>query len=306
MAAVWAGRLRRGGKKLALWALTVAGIYYIVIISAGTDGSVQVELPMPKVSETENADDIRVRSVARAAKILATVAQSETGLTAAEISRAAQLPPQATYHLLHTLVKVRLLARNEKRGYILGLGMGSLAEAFYRQLSPPPELSHLVRQVAQETGETAYVCGWVDGEIVIVLSHRGSRSVQVSDIPRGTFDNAHARASGKVLLAYAPKSIQADYLATHPMRRRTLKTLTRPEELARAFVEIRERGYAVDEEEYVEGVCCLAVPVGQAAVSHCLTISAPAERFRERKASYIEAMLRIGGVVIAAKLPELV
>lgn len=279
-------------------------IYYIVTTDTGMDEGVEVERAMPKVSETDDAEDIRVRSVARAAKILATVAQSESGLTAAEISRAAKLPPQATYHLLHTLVKVRLLARNEKRGYILGLGMGSLAEAFYRQLSPPPELSHLVRQVSQETGETAYVCGWVDGEIVIILSHRGSRSVQVSDIPRGTFDNAHARASGKVLLAYAPKSIQADYLANHPMRRLTPKTLTRPEELARAFLDIREKGYAVDDEEYVEGVSCLAVPVGQAAVSYCLTISAPAERFRERKASYIEAMLRIGRVTSGTRVLE--
>ena len=88
----------------------------------------------------DEAPAVRVRSVARAWQILSVVAQSERGLTATEVARRAKLPIQATYHLIHTLVAIRALARGENRTYILGLGLGGLAEAFYRQISPAPEL----------------------------------------------------------------------------------------------------------------------------------------------------------------------
>lgn len=240
----------------------------------------------------EEAAPVRVRSVARAWQILSVVAQSEQGLAATEIARRAKLPVQATYHLIHTLVAIRALARGENRTYILGLGIGGLAESFYRQISPAPELIDLVRAVAAETGETAYACGWVDGEIVVIHVNRGNRPVQVSDVARGSFDFAHARASGKLLLAYASPAHQAAYLKSHPLKPRTARSITRMPRLMQELEHVRQVGYAVDDEEFVDGVCCIAVPADPSGL-YTLTISTPADRYKTGKDSYIAAMKRI-------------
>ncbi len=236
--------------------------------------------------------EVRVRSVARAWQILRTVAQSEFGLTANEISRTTGLPVQATYHLVHTLLSLRLLARNERRAYILGLGMGEIADAFFRQIAPPPELLEQVRKITMETGETAYACGWVDGEIVVIHVNRGNRPVQVSDVTRGSFDFAHARASGKLLLAFAPPARQRDYLANHHLQPRTAKSITTAAALADELAQVQRLGYAVDEEEFLEGVCCMAIPADPSNL-FSLTISAPLERYLARKDYYLETMRAI-------------
>lgn len=259
------------------------------------DLEVEDDAPAQVASGEDSTPAVRVRSVARAWQILSAVAQSERGLTATEVARVAKLPIQATYHLIHTLVSIRLLARGENRTYILGLGLGALSEAFYRQISPAPELIDLVRRVTQETGETAYACGWVDGEIVVIHVNRGNRPVQVSDVARGSFDFAHARASGKLLLAYSTRDAQAAYLKSHPLRPRTPKSITRMPRLLEELEHVRQVGYAVDDEEFLPGVCCIAVPADRSGM-YSLTISTPAERYRTGKDDYVATMKRIARI----------
>jgi IclR family acetate operon transcriptional repressor len=223
----------------------------------------------------------RVQSVARAVKILLTVAQSQNGLKAVEIARAAKLPKQATYHLVHTLVSTAMLTHNSQGRYVLGLRAGTLGEAFRRQLSPPQHLIPLVRQIAAATGETAYASGWRDGEIVNLASWRGSNPVQAIEVAEGSYGYAHARASGKLLLAFASEETRAHFLATHTLDARTSKTITSLSKLHEEFERIRAQGYAIDDEEFSLGLCCVCVPLDAGASPFSLTLSAPIERFAE-------------------------
>src|SRR3954452_18711340 len=100
----------------------------------------------------------RVQSVARAAAILRVVATSEKGVTAPEIARAVGLSRPTAYHLLHTLRDEGLLLRGGHREYRLGFAVGTLAQAFARQLAPPELLLPFLRALAALTGETAYIC----------------------------------------------------------------------------------------------------------------------------------------------------
>lgn len=157
----------------------------------------------------------RVQSVDRAMRILFAVAQSKDGLKAAEVVASTGLPRQACYHLLHTLVATGILTRSGPGKYVLGLRVGMLIEGFKRQLAPPEHLAPVVRKIAEETGETAYASGWWDGEIVTLVTARGTSSVQAIEVSHGTYFDAHARASGKLLLAYSSEQVRTDYLSSH-------------------------------------------------------------------------------------------
>ena len=72
----------------------------------------------------------------------------------------------------------------------------------------------------------------------------------------------------------------------------TPRTIVRPEEFELELERIRLRGYAVDEEEFREGVSCVAAPViegGNAVAAY--SISAPAERFGRRRAELTKCAL---------------
>ena len=231
----------------------------------------------------------RIQSVARAAQILVAVARSDDGLTSKQIAELLGVSRQGAYHLIHTLTGVGLLARGERSRYVLGLSVGTLAAAFARQLAAPEQLAGHVRALAAATNETAYAAGWRESEIVVLTVARGSAPVQAMEVAAGTTEDGHARASGKLLLAFAPADVRERYLAGHPLRRRTSRTITTRKRLDAELAQIRELGYAVDEEEFADGLCCLAVPLHGGAAPYAISVSAPAERFRRGRERYLEA-----------------
>jgi len=235
----------------------------------------------------------RINSVARAVNILLAISRSEQGLTVKEISDALGIERQTTYHLVHTLAAMNMIARDEQRRYQLGLRIGNLTDAFQRQFSAPDYLRPLVRDLATASGETCYAVGWWQGEIVTLAVVRGTSAIQAAEVPHGQYGDAHARAAGKLLLAFAPFSRRNDYLQRHPLRTRTANTITEVKRLDAEFVRIRDQEYAVDDEEFALGVCCMAVPLDGGGAPFALALSAPADRFRERFDSYLQSARRV-------------
>jgi IclR family transcriptional regulator, acetate operon repressor len=233
----------------------------------------------------------RIRSVARACQILLQVAEREER-TAREIAAAFGLPLPTCYHLLNTLVAEGLLAKDTRRQYHLGPMVGSLSDAFLRRLAAREDLMQELYLLAQTTGETALVSAWRNGEVTVLASVEGDTAVRVAGLHSGYTAHGHARSSGKLLLALAPGPVRDAYLRSHTLEPLTRHTIVQRGRLLGEFVRIRECGYAVDEEEFREGVACVSAPVIENGVaSAALTVSAPVERFRRRRNEYTEAVL---------------
>lgn len=252
-----------------------------MVVPMDGDGESEVVVPRP-----------RVQSAARTIGILLAVAQSERGLTTKEISERVRIGRQATYHLLHTLQETGMLTRDDRNRYLLGFRVATLAEGFGRQLAPSEHLAPIVRALARETGESAYASGWWSGEIAVLSVARGTNPVQAAEVPQGHIGDAHARASGKLLLAFAPASVRDPYLEGHKLKKLTPSTIATRRALDRELATIREQGYAVDQEEFALGLCCLAVPFDAGYSPFVLSLSAPRERFLERRDDYLAAMRR--------------
>ena len=164
---------------------------------------------------------------------------------------------------------------------------------FRRQLSPAEHLAPLVRELAQTTGETAYATGWWSNEIAVLTIARGTNPVRAAEVPQGHVANANARASARVSLSYSSPSTRREYLESHELSAMTPKTKTDPAELEADFLEIREKGYAEDYEEFAAGVCCLAVPIDPPATPFTLAISAPLQRFTEQRDRYLDELQKV-------------
>jgi len=236
----------------------------------------------------------RIQSAARAIDVLRTVAASGVaGATSKRIADELKLPRQVVYHLVQTLVAVGMLRKSSSTGYMLGLGVADLAEGLRRQLAGTDLLGQYAAQAAARTGESAYVVGWVDDDIVVLASARGALPIQASVIPVGTAADAHARASGKLLLSMCASADAEHYLSRHAMHRRTPNTITTRAGLMEELDRIRADWVSVDREEYALGLRCLAVPIGRAPSRMVLGISAPAERLDAKLTEYAAALRSI-------------
>lgn len=246
----------------------------------------------------------RIQAVVRAVQLVRLIA-ARGGRTAAEIAEAAGLSRPTCYHLLNTLVDEGVLAKDRRRRYFLGPTVGALSDAFARHLAPPEHLLAEVHRLAETTGETAHLSGWRNGEVVVLASIEGSHAIRVAGLHRGFSSFAHARSAGKLLLALAAQEACEAYLLTHELQPETRHTIVQRDRLLTEFAVIRERGYALDEEEFREGVACVSAAVVENGVPHsALTLSAPVDRFRRRRADFIDAVVAAARVVSAPDRPN--
>ena len=81
-----------------------------------------------------------------------------------------------------------------------------VADGFERQSLPDYLLAPL-RRLSERTGETAYLARWADRDIRALASIVGGNPVHVAEVGSGPYLHAHARATGKLLLAYAAPAI---------------------------------------------------------------------------------------------------
>lgn len=221
------------------------------------------------------------------------VAGGRTEPTAKGLARAAGLPVATAHHLLSTLVDEGLLAKDSKATYLLGMKVAVLAEALQRAVAAPEYLLEPLRQLAVTTGEAAYLAKWHQGDIRIQASVEGSHPVRVS-LPVEPYTDAHARATGKLLLAMADEELRSSYLSAHPLRALTPRTTVDLARLEEEFETIRLNGHALEEEQFQPGVCCIAAPVlEEGIVVATYSISVPTQRFNEKRLWLIDAVVTI-------------
>lgn len=236
----------------------------------------------------------RIQSVARSSQILLWVAQQPEGAAVRQISEAIGLTLPTTYHLVNTLADAGLLAKKPDRRYTLGWGAAVLAQAFLRDNSVPEDQMAALRALAERTGETAYLAAWGGNEMHVLASVEGHRVVRVAEVDSGEYVHAHARANGKILLAFATREMRERYLRSHPLVPLTHNTITDPQELERDLGSARELGYCFDEEEYAVGVSCIGAPIlCDGHLLGALGVSIPTERFRNERNGLLEILREV-------------
>lgn len=231
--------------------------------------------------------------MSRASQLLLLVARKPDGASAKEAARALDVSVPTAYHLLNTLHDAGLLARDSRRRYVLGPRIAVLADALRRETEAPEYLVAPLRRLAADTGETAYLTAWRDGRIHALASLEGASAVRVVGVERGPYRHPHARATGKLLLAFARPELRRSELGAGPLEALTEHTITDRAELETQLATIRERGWAEDREEFAEGVGCISAPAmldGVAIAAY--TVSAPVERFERRRGELLEAVQR--------------
>ncbi len=238
-----------------------------------------------------------VQSIARALRLLDTLADSRGEIGIVGLSQRVALHTSTVHRLLATLAAQGYVRQNPDTGrYTLGPKAIRLAEAYLGQLDLRRAAHPFLDRLTHETGETANLV-IRDGRAALYLDKVESpQSLRIfSHIGRRA--PLHCTAVGKVLLANAPPAQLDGLLGEGPLERLTKRTITSVGQLRRELAAVRAQGYALDREECEEGGRCIAVPVRDATgqTVAALGISSPSVRMSARRMQeLVPAVVRSG------------
>lgn len=230
----------------------------------------------------------QVRSLTRALSLMRHLAECPHGMTLTQVAEAAGLPPSTTHRLLTTLESERFVRPDQQTGlWRIGVSAFFVGSAFARSRDKLALTRPYLARLMEMSGETANLFVESDGEVVCI-GQIESRHAMRAITGVGGRVKLHASAAGKALLAHMDPNRRSALLARHPLTAITDQTITGVETLTRALDEVRNVGYAVDDQEHALGLRCVAAPVfDETGVPvAALSVSGPSARIsRERMAS---------------------
>lgn len=232
----------------------------------------------------------------RSMRVLELLSEAEEGLSLAELCQRLAAPKSSVFNILATLEEAGYLrAVNTTGKYTLTAKLFHIGSPAIQRLDPKRTLYPYLVELVELTGETANL-GILDGrEALYIESVPGSSRVRVAVTPGERLD-LHCTALGKTLLAFLD-TVQADeLLAGRPLPRRTPNTITDRASLTAQLALIRERGYAIDDEEDNLDIRCIGAPIRDytGRVTAAVSITAPKHRLSDtlitEKAGLVMAM----------------
>lgn len=218
--------------------------------------------------------------VGKALALLTRLGDFPEGAPAAELARQVGFPLSTAHRLLGALVRDGFASFDQvNKRYTLGLRTFQLAQ----QVLQARGLTGLAKPVLEEVSSVtreATLLAVRDGERQLFLySIEGPQQVRVVGDP-GQHGPLHCTSLGKVLIAFAEPSAR-EYLIEHlSLYRAGPKTITTRSRFREEIEAVRQRGYAIADEEHEVGIRAIGVPVfgsGEVATA-ALATAAPAFR----------------------------
>lgn len=200
-----------------------------------------------------------VQSLARGLMVIRAFDESNPEMTLSEVARATDLSRAAARRFLHTLVHLGYVW-TDGRVFALTPRVLELGFAYLSSISLPEIAQPYLERLVAEVHESASV-SVLDGLDIVYVARVPTSRIMTVSINIGTRFPAYATSMGRVLLADLPASELDAYLSDVDLEPLGPHTITTPAELRQELARIRERGWALVDQELEAGLRSIAAPI---------------------------------------------
>jgi IclR family transcriptional regulator, KDG regulon repressor len=226
-----------------------------------------------------------VQSIERAFRILELMRASNSAFGVNDIASQLGLSTTTTHRLLQTLIGVHAVTQNPKtRLYDLNPHLLFFGKAVLNRFDFLSSIHPILGELSKIVGETVFM-GILDDQFDLVyIDHVDNLDHPLRMTPQiGLRQPSHCTSLGKVLLANLSIEKQAVILSRESYPKRTDNTITTAQQLKIELEHVRNVGFALDQEETENGICCVAAPISNSGgVIAAVSISGPAGRMRAK------------------------
>lgn len=236
----------------------------------------------------ESFDRTTVPAVVRALRVLELLAGSKRGFNISEASRKLGLPKSSTHRILMTLDRDGCVHRDTHTGrYRFGTKLVTLSRSALESLEVREEARPFLVSLMQKTGMTVHMAILESGQAIIIEKIEAPGIVKIGTWIGRAMD-VNSTAAGKALVAFLPQDEFDRQIKARAFVRHNQKTIVSLGKLKDELAQVRQSGFAVDDEEDEIGVRCVGAPIfddaGRVAAAISVvgtTAQVPGERIRE-------------------------
>jgi len=238
-------------------------------------------------------------AVERALTILELIATKPGSVGVGEIAKELGLAKSTTHRLLESLKNKQFIEQNESlEKYDIGIkaievGMSGLINWNIVDIAAP-----YLKQLASDLNETCFLAVYDEGEIVYVYKAEGNQSV-TTNAQLGTRKNIHCTSLGKAIVSNYHIEKVEEILNEKGMEKFTENTITDKQLYFEELSNVRQQGYAIDDEEIEDGLTCYAVPIfnytGNAIAA--ISVAGPTERMITKQEDVILAIKSVDSYI---------
>jgi DNA-binding IclR family transcriptional regulator len=198
--------------------------------------------------------------VDRALTILEALSRSNRGLRLPEVALRLGIPKSSAHSVLVALERRGYLQRNGNGRYLFGPKIYTLANVALSQMTLREAALPALTSLMRGTGMAAKLAILDRDQAVLIEQVHPPRGLAPMTWLGKRLD-LHCTALGKALTAFQPRDEWKRLITEHTLPQHNGKTICAPAKLTKELLLTRERGYALDNEEFDLGFRCLAVPV---------------------------------------------
>ena len=237
---------------------------------------------------------------------LEAIAQAQRPLSVSELSALLNVPQPTAHRIVHLLAGEGFLEREPgSHRYAPGSGLVRLGFGVVATSARAAPRRAILEALSTDVGETCNFGVRVGNHLMYLdrveaVWPFGLRFEPGSRVP------LHCTAMGKLFLSFMPSPQRRRLLNVAPLHRYTEHTIIDPLLLESELEEIRRNSVSTDNQEFLAGVVCAAVPVraSSGAVVAGLAVSAPLARMSLRRATQCIPLLRVAAEKMADTLGE--
>lgn len=218
-------------------------------------------------------------SLDKALNVLETIAQAGDARLSS-LAEATGYPPATIHRILGALVRRRYVRQDSAtRKYMLSLKCLEISSRVKENLQIITAARPVMQKLMEKAGETVNLVCFEDMEAVYIDQISNTKSLLRMFTRVGARVPLHSSGVGKAFLARRPTAEALEYFRRAKKERYTKNSLVKEDEFLQDLEETRRRGYAVDREEFEDGVGCIAVLITQKSeAAGAMSISGPSSR----------------------------
>lgn len=290
--------LYHGSAPLSTFFLTCAVAHLIMPIRRARN------LMLDKAIEVDNSRGVyRVQVLERVFTVLDALAQARGDASVPELAKLTQLHRSTLHRLLIVLAGYRFVEKTSAGRYRLGSRLLELGTFVAAKFDVPRLAKPYLEQIVDATNETAHMGVLRQGEVVSITNVACRRTLS-APATVGRRSPVHCSALGKCILSGLPYSAVRDIIRSKGLRAYTPNTITSLKALMIELRHVQKCGYAIDDEEYEEGLKCIGAPVRDHSgrIVAAISIAGPATRLNELRMPSLSASVMRGARQLSAAL----
>lgn len=204
---------------------------------------------------------MKLASLDKSLRLIDTLSKNPRGMSLSQLSEALNYPKSTVHHILSTLLPYEYVSQDpETKKYSLGFKFLSIGRVILDNIDVRRTAHQHLLELHEQCKEAVHLAILRDGKVIYIDKIDTQGMVSLATYI-GYRTDPHAAAGGKALLSGLSRKEIMDIYRERPLKTYGKNTITSMPRLFEELEKIKKQGYAIDDEEYYEGIRCVAAPI---------------------------------------------